>query len=207
MFQLAVGNWQSKMSTVQPEISKRCLSCGASVRAQAMFCPECGQPLSQAGNLEKTVASDAGAAGPEPERRSSKNNETQSPAESDNAAIATSSGGATSGGDSSSRRAAKRRSQRSGDLGQKHEAAPKEAVASAILERPRTAKARETLHRASTVAKEVVEDNVKRVEKIRQVSSVVLEEAHYDPSLRFVLVALAVFLIFVILLVLSKVMG
>jgi len=48
---------------------------------------------------------------------------------------------------------------------------------------------------------------VKRVEKIRQVSSVVLEEAHYDPSLRFVLVALAVFLIFVILLVLSKVMG
>jgi len=63
------------------------------------------------------------------------------------------------------------------------------------------------LHRASTVAKEALEDNVKRVEKIRQVSSVVLEEAHYDPSLRFVLVALAVFLIFVILLVLSKVMG
>jgi hypothetical protein len=64
MFQLAVGNRQSKMSTVQPEISKRCLSCGASVRAQAMFCPECGQPLSQAGDLETTVASDAGAVSP-----------------------------------------------------------------------------------------------------------------------------------------------
>jgi hypothetical protein len=45
------------------------------------------------------------------------------------------------------------------------------------------------------------------VEKIHQVSSVMLEEAHYDPSLRFVLVALGLFVLFVILLVLSKVMG
>jgi hypothetical protein len=45
------------------------------------------------------------------------------------------------------------------------------------------------------------------VEKIRQVSSVVLEEVHYDASLRFVLVALALFVIVVVLLVLSKVMG
>jgi hypothetical protein len=31
---------------MQPEISRRCLSCGASVRAEALFCPECGQSLS-----------------------------------------------------------------------------------------------------------------------------------------------------------------
>src|SRR5689334_21997513 len=49
---------------------------------------------------------------------------------------------------------------------------------------------RETLHRASTAARSAIEDNVKRVEKIQHVSSVMLEEAHYDPSLRFVLVAL-----------------
>ncbi len=195
------------MRTVQPEISKRCLSCGASVRAQAMFCPECGQPLSQAGNLEKTVASDAGVFSPEPERGSKKQNETQSPAGSDTAAVATSSGAETAGADSSSQRSAGRQSQDSGDSGERRETAPNKTVASATLERTRTARARETLHRASTVAKEALEDNVKRVEKIRQVSSVVLEEAHYDPSLRFVLVALAVFLIFVILLVLSKVMG
>jgi uncharacterized Zn finger protein (UPF0148 family) len=66
---------------------------------------------------------------------------------------------------------------------------------------------RETLHRASSVARGAIEDNVKRVEKIHQVSSVMLEEAHYDPSLRFVLVALGLFVLFVILLVLSKVMG
>jgi hypothetical protein len=66
---------------------------------------------------------------------------------------------------------------------------------------------RETLHRASNVARGAIEDNVKRVEKIHHVSSVMLEEASYDPSLRFVLVAVGLFVLFVVLLVLSKVMG
>src|SRR6266699_3811684 len=133
MFQSAICNWHSKMRTVQPEISKRCLSCGASVRAQAMFCPECGQPLSQAGNLEKTVASDAGVFSPELERGSKKQNETQSPAGSGTAAIATSSGAETAGGDSSSQRSAERQSQDSEDSGHR-----REILASATIERPRT---------------------------------------------------------------------
>ena len=66
---------------------------------------------------------------------------------------------------------------------------------------------RETLHRASTAARGAIERPVKQVEKIHHVSTVMLEEAHYDPSLRFVLVALGLFILFVILLVLSKVMG
>ena len=66
---------------------------------------------------------------------------------------------------------------------------------------------RERLQRASNVARGALEDNVKRVEKIRHVSSAMLEEASYDPSLRFVLVALALFVIFLVLLLLSKVMG
>jgi hypothetical protein len=66
---------------------------------------------------------------------------------------------------------------------------------------------REKLHRASTAARGAIGDNVKRVEKIHHVSSVMFEEAHYDPSLRFVLVALGLFVVFVVLLVLSKVMG
>ena len=68
-------------------------------------------------------------------------------------------------------------------------------------------KARDSLHRASTATREAVADNVKRVEKIRHVSSVVLGEATYDPSLRFVLVALGIFVVFLVLLLLSKVMG
>jgi hypothetical protein len=66
---------------------------------------------------------------------------------------------------------------------------------------------RETLHRASNVARGALEGNVKRVEKIHHVSSAMFEEAHYDPSLRFVLVAVGLFLVFVVLLILSKVMG
>jgi hypothetical protein len=72
-------------------------------------------------------------------------------------------------------------------------------------------KTRETLHRASAVAsaaaRGVIEEPVKRVEKIRHASTHVIEEASYDPSLRFVLVALGLFVVFLILLVLSKVMG
>jgi predicted nucleic acid-binding Zn-ribbon protein len=66
---------------------------------------------------------------------------------------------------------------------------------------------RETLQRASQRTRGAIEDNVKRVEKIHHMSSAVLEEATYDPSLRFVLVALGLFVLFVVLLVLSKVMG
>ena len=68
-------------------------------------------------------------------------------------------------------------------------------------------KARDSLHRASTATREALADNVKRVEKIRQVSSAVLGEATYDPSLRFVLVAVGIFVVFLVLLLLSKVMG
>jgi len=68
-------------------------------------------------------------------------------------------------------------------------------------------KTRETLHRASAAARGVIEEPVKRVERIRHASTHVIEEASYDPSLRFVLVALGLFIMFLILLVLSKVMG
>lgn len=72
-------------------------------------------------------------------------------------------------------------------------------------------KTRETLHRASAAAsaaaRGVIEEPAKQVEKIRHASTHVIEEASYDPSLRFVLVALGLFVVFIILLVLSKVMG
>ena len=81
-----------------------------------------------------------------------------------------------------------------------------EAVAESQSPR-RGDKTRERLHRASAVARGVVEGEVKRVEKIRHVSTTIVEEASYDPSLRFVLVAMGLFVVFIILLILSKVMG
>lgn len=50
-----------------------------------------------------------------------------------------------------------------------------------------------------------VSSNVRgRVEKIKHVSSVVIDQAGYDPSLRFLLVAAALFVIFLLVLLLSK---
>jgi len=51
------------------------------------------------------------------------------------------------------------------------------------------------------------EGPVSRVGKIRKVSSVVLDQAAYDPSLRFILVAAALFILFLVLLIMSKILG
>jgi hypothetical protein len=96
----------------EPEIAHRCITCGASVREHAMFCPQCGDPI------------------PQP--------------------------------------------------------------AATIVPTPATRPP----------------DGVRgRVAKLREVSSVVIDQAAYDPSLRFLLVAAAFFVLFLLLLILSKVIG
>ena len=100
----------------EPEIARRCSACGASVRQNAMFCPQCGNQVPQP---EATTASQ-----PVP------------------------------------------------------------------------------------VTHPMTTEGVRgRVKKIRKVSSVMIDQAAYDPSLRFLLVAAGMFLIFLILLILSKVIG
>ena len=155
-----------------PEILQRCHACGATIREQAFFCPECGKPLrtSAAAPVEKQPQSNA-------------------------------------------RRASQITNQSSGSDEKASAGSKPSNTPAAVKDVPRTdrlgarERTRETLHRASTAARGAIEDNVKRVEKIHHVSTVMFEEAHYDPSLRFVLVALGLFVVFIILLVLSKVMG
>ena len=156
-----------------PEISHRCGSCGASIREPAMFCPECGKPLSAA--TENSPNSEARPA---------------------DASLSVSKPGVVNGPPDDEK-----------DVSALSHA-EKEATKSEGHERYHPVeKTRETLHRASSAARGAIEDNVKRVEKIHHVSTVMLEEASTDPSLRFVLVALGLFVVFIILLVLSKVMG
>lgn len=168
-----------------PEISHRCPSCGASVRDRgALFCPECGKPLS--GKPKAGEASESPDSSTKPEAGeivevspASSVNEPPAPARTESIEAAATSSAATDMKDDSSVPPTHRRGE----------------------------KTRERLHRASEVARGVIEEPAKRVEKIRQASTVVIEEASYDPSLRFVLVALGLFVVFVVLLVLSKVMG
>ena len=181
---------------MQPEISHRCPSCGASVRDRAaLFCPECGKPLSA--KPKRTESSNSPDASMKPE--AGEIVEVSRAASGDEASMATVS------------------EPTAPDTAEPPEAATatpavatKDDVSSQSAHR-RGDKTRERLHRASDIARGVgrgvIEEPAKRVEKIRQASTVVIEEASYDPSLRFVLVALGLFVVFIILLVLSKVMG
>ena len=121
----------------EPEIARRCSSCGASVRQRAMFCPQCGNPIPQSQTLE-TDASDTII-------------EHATPAP---------------------------------------EAAPTQA-----------------LHTVPVVHKPAEHSVRSRVKQIRKVSSVMIDQAAYDPSLRFLLVAAGLFILFIVLLILSKVIG
>lgn len=60
------------------------------------------------------------------------------------------------------------------------------------------------LQRATNLARDVEGDVMHRARKVREISSVVLDEAGYDPSLRFVLVAVVLFVMFLIIILLNK---
>ncbi len=58
--------------------------------------------------------------------------------------------------------------------------------------------------RVTAAARDVMDEKLSpRVEKFRQASNIMLEEASYDPSLRFVLVAVALILLSLLLLLLN----
>jgi hypothetical protein len=167
---------------MQPEISLRCSSCGAAVREPAMFCPECGKPLAPGSTPAEPPATEILESAAQPSSHSepvADQGAQASPASAERE-VAADSETAINVTDKT------------------------DESASTPGTRERT---RERLQRASTAARGALEDNVKRVEKIHHVSTAMFEEAHYDPSLRFVLVALGLFVVFIILLVLSKVMG
>jgi hypothetical protein len=60
------------------------------------------------------------------------------------------------------------------------------------------------IHRATTLARDVEGDMIHRARKVREISSVVLDEAGYDPGLRFVLVAAVLFLLFLLIVLLNR---
>ena len=143
------------MSEPEIEIARRCTFCGVSVREQAMFCPQCGNPIKTQQSaptsisLSDTIVDTAPA-------------ETLGP-----------------------------------DLAATQ---PLSAVVAPTVEPTPAARPQAVLKPA--------EHGVRgRVEHIRKVSSVMIDQAAYDPSLRFLLVAAAFFILFLVLLIMSKVIG
>jgi hypothetical protein len=211
----------------EPEISHRCTSCGASVRGHALFCPECGHPLarktakesqeggsvSESENAVQAAATDESAAkeveptpSPDPETESPAAIETEAKAEpapeSDAAGESTVESPkpiAMEPGTQSAKPVTTQPERQPGRLSTGRDRA---AASTALAAN----KARNKIQKATTAARDKLEDNVRpRVDKIRQASTVVLEEASDDPSVRFILVAGALFVLFLVLLFLSKV--
>ena len=138
-----------------PEIARRCSACGVSVRQQAAFCPQCGNPVATQTTTTTSVSDTAIDNAPTEALRP--------------------------------------------DLAATQ---PLSAIAPAAPESAPTQALNSVPHR------KVHEDGVRgRVEKFRKVSSLVIDQAAYDPSLRFLLVAAGLFLLFLVLLILSKVIG
>ena len=167
----------------EPQIARRCPSCGVSIRVPASFCPECGKALTRkrdaASEAEDTAPLTGGSGTPELTADTSSSAETM-PLNS--------------------------------DLPAGHSRNEKAVAPPTALPTPPTAPRKPPrqaivgmVHQVGRPPREVIEeDGLNRVEKFRQISSAVIDEAAYDPSLRFVLVAAVLFVLFLVLLLLSE---
>ncbi len=172
---------------MQPEISRRCTSCGAAVRANATFCPQCGKPQGQqpAAAPEPGPASEEAApdAGPINDIGPARENSAPAPLPSSRVVV-------------------------TGEQPQPQRRAPLESSEEAAGGGDGSRAGRQRLERARAVARGAMEEKVApRVEKLRQTSSVVLDEAADDPSLRFVLIAAVLFIAALVLFLISRLLG
>ncbi len=162
-----------------PEIARRCESCGAAIRVHAVYCPQCGAPLKgeeQASESERVET-------PELKTRALGDElKTKNVGAETAAAEAAPTAAAQTGADQTN------------------------VEESAVSDRGSDASAEKRRHSVTTAARERVQENLRpRVEKLKQTSAVVLDEAAEDPSLRFVLVAALLIIISLVLLLISLV--
>jgi len=163
---------------MEPEIARRCPDCGASVRGSAYFCPQCGKKVKEGADT-----SSAGDTPPAPARRLT---DVRT-----NAARSTREGPAAPDANAPSA-VAESRGRAEGSSGRANN----------------DDDGRSKRQRMTAAARDVVEEKLSpRVEKLRHASNVMLEEAAYDPSLRFVLVAIAILVLSLLLLLLNYLLG
>jgi uncharacterized Zn finger protein (UPF0148 family) len=172
---------------MEPEIARRCPDCGASVRGGSFFCPQCGRKL-------KTGASNAGPAVEAPEMPARR--------KTDPGEISPTLDASTSANGPASIVAS---AQSVPALGAEDEGRTRSAV---VISQESDDDGRSKRQRMTAAARDAFEEKLSpRVEKLRHASNVMLEEAAYDPSLRFVLVAVALVLLSLLILLLNYLLG
>ena len=172
----------------EPEISRRCPACGASIRERAFFCPQCGRAL------EATAVDPAAAPATRPLE--------ELPGEGVNLNDTLIERAPVTSSDKTRKLDINARNQSRRDR-RKNRQRPDNRSA---LDSSQAADGKGPGSPAA--ARDLSESPVlQRVEKLRKVSSVVIDEAAYDPSLRFVLVAAVLFVMFLVIVILNKIIG
>ena len=156
----------------EPEISRRCPACGASIRDQGFFCPQCGRQL-QKGSEDETAALHDTHDVVRDVTLTEADFQAQSQPKNPPVAVAPPQPARPSKPKEEQAQRAK------GEVGAR-------------------------IQRATDKARGVEGNVAQRVQKFREISSVVIDEAGYDPSLRFVLVAAILFVLFVLIVILNK---
>lgn len=176
----------------EPEIARRCPSCGASIRELALFCLQCGKELPpRASNQTQPLVA------PVQEEKLRKNAAPASDQDAEPGKEARKSSSVVSGKESPTETSQGSQKERAvkDPATQKAKGSVGQAALGAVGAK---------IQRATTLARDVEGDVIHRVQRVRQISSVVLDEAGYDPSLRFVLVAAVLFVLFLIIVLLNR---
>ena len=170
---------------MEPEISHRCPACGVAVRGTALFCPQCGRPV-KVGETG-TGGSTASAADAPARRKSDAGLNTSFIAPPANLA----------------------ETMPGKEVLKSDAAAETRGPVGATVPLAREVEERSRRQRSGLTARDSAAEGriAPRVEKLRNASSAVLEEASYDPGLRFVLVAVVIFLLSLLLLLLNHLLG
>lgn len=177
------------------EIDRRCTECGAAVRARSAFCPQCGRAM-------KADAAKAGAVAEGADKPEAVRDEKRD------------------GGNSTRQLNVTAPSVKASDL-PSPSAPPKgepislpaqvvrDQIASGkTLEPGPEPRPRGKGQRVVGAARDVVEERIgPRVEKLKQASNVVWGEAQDDPNLRFILVAVFLFLLALVIILLGTYLG
>ena len=180
-----------------PEISRRCRFCGASIRVRGVFCPQCGKQTSE-------QASD-----PANEEGSMETEEVAVPQDTVSVDL-----DRLSTADISLNRTASASAETVPlyplpVMPEVEVAKPDHIGANAPTSPPpfQSSEASLPVGASRTRSMSQVPGDVKRgLGKVREISTVMLDEAAYDPSARFVLVAAVLFVLFLIILILSEMM-
>lgn len=195
----------------EPEIARRCHACGASIRDHAAFCPQCGKELKISAELNEsgpdqakaTNAADTAPLHEAPFKKEPlKAEDSAANPDKQSKEVSKTTAPSTPG-----RPSGKPWDQMKGRPSQASPAkgTPEQAGKAQGTQRGQVvAEPRSKMQRATGLAKNVGGDVVQRGQKLREMSSVVLDEAGYDPSLRFVLVAAALFFLFLVIVLLNR---